>query len=241
MNGRSLAVDVGRLLRTSREMHGLSQARLAERAGISQQRLSKVEQGAVDPRLGDLQRLFGGLRLRLRFETVSITSDTAEDPELLMGVPESARLDSTHSFRYLLGKLHDVPHLVGGRLAAQALGLPVRVRRLDLLVANEHRELFNLSLQRFSAVRWSDRWQAFCDDSPPHHPGAMRWLLSGSWEMRVALVDALPERMVVQLDGRELSVPALPWLVANDPDIAELLDRLTAAGWHRPAGSPGAG
>jgi transcriptional regulator with XRE-family HTH domain len=240
MSGRSPAVEVGRLLRTSREMRGLSQARLAEQAGMSQQRLSKMEQGAVDPRLSDLQRVFGGLRLRLRWEAVPIASDPAEDPELLLGVSESERIDGVHGYCYLLGKLHDVPHLVGGRLAALALGLPVRVRRLDLIVASEHRELFTASLHRFSIVRWSDQWQAFCDDTPPHQPGAMRWLLSGTWELRVSLVDSMPDSVAAQLDDRELSVPTLAWLAANDPDIADLLDRLTALR-HRPGGSPGAG
>jgi transcriptional regulator with XRE-family HTH domain len=219
-------------------MRGLSQSRLAELAGVSQQRVSKLERGLADTRLGDLERLFGGMRLRLRVEAVPAVANLVEDPELVVSIPEADRIDTVGSYCYLLGKLQDVPHMVGGRLAAFALGLPVKVRRLDLIVAADDRELFTGTLHRFSTQRWSERWQAFCNDTPPHRPGPMRWLLSGTWELRVALVDDLPDRVAVQLGDRQLWVPALPWLVVNDPDVADLLGRLTAAGWTRPAGWP---
>jgi transcriptional regulator with XRE-family HTH domain len=241
VSGRNLAAEVGQLLRTTREMRGLSQSRLATRAGISQQRLSMMERGSVDARLGDLQRLFGGMGLRLRMEAVPLASGAVDDPELVVGVPSDERAGTVGSYCHLLGKLQDVPHVVGGRLAAFAHGLPVRVRRLDLLVANDDRELFTHALYRFSTQRWSERWQAFCNDAPPDRPGPMRWQISGVWELRVALVDDLPERVTVELAGRQLWVPPLPWLVGNDPDVADLLGRLTAAGWTRPAGLPAEG
>ena len=132
----------------------MSQARLAELAGVSQQRVSNLERGIVDARLRDLERLFGGLRLRLRVEAVPREANAREDPELVVGIPEEDRVDTVGSFCHLLDKLQDVPHLVGGRLAAFALGLPVRVRRLDVLVAEEDREVFTGSLRRCSTQRW---------------------------------------------------------------------------------------
>lgn len=237
---RSLAADAGRLLRTTREVRGLSQARLAGRAGISQQRLSKLERGVADPRLGDLERLFAGLRLRPRLE-VAPAAAAAEDPDLLLDVPEEERLEGVAFHCRFLDRFGDVPHVVGGRLAALAHGLPVRVHRLDLLVTHDDRPLLARALRRFSVVRWSERWQEFCDQVPPERPGPMRWLISGIWELRVALVDDLPDRVAARLGDRELRVPSFPWLETNDSDVADLRDRLTALGRHQPGGWPGAG
>jgi transcriptional regulator with XRE-family HTH domain len=220
MGRRSLAADAGRLLRTVREARGLSQARLAERAGISQQRLSKLERGAADPRLGDLECLFAGMRLQLRLETVPESVAMVADPDLLLREPEEERLASVAFQLRLLAKLQDVPHVLGGRLAAFAHGLPIRVHRIDVMVAHDDRPRFALALRRFGAVRWSERWQEFRDHSPAERPGPMRWLISGLWELRV---------------------PPLPWLEANDPDVAELRGRLSRAGWVAPAGWPGGG
>lgn len=219
------------MLRTTRETRGLSQARLADRTEITQQRLSKLELGAIDPRLGELQRLFGGLGLRLRFEAVPRGSEADEDPDLLLRDPEDERLAGVFGHCRLLGKLSDVPHVVGGRLAAMAHGMPVRVQRIDLIVARDDLELFAEAMSRFSTQRWSERWQAFCSELPARRPGPMRWLLSGVWELRVAVADDLPERVETRLGKHELWVPVLPWLLANDPDIADLLTRLRAAGW----------
>lgn len=66
----------------------------------------------------------------------------------------------------------------------------------------------------------------------------MRWLLSCTWQLRVTLVDELPDRIMTRRSGRELWLPPLPWLLATDPDVAELLERLNQRGWHRPAGWP---
>lgn len=75
----------------------------------------------------------------------------------------------------------------------------------------------------------------------------MRWQVSGTWELRVTLVDELPDRVIAAVDDRELPVPPYPWLEANDPDVADLRDRLRGLGWALPAdrtlpaGWPGAG
>jgi len=241
MTQRSLAAEAGRLIRTTREARGLSQARLAARAGITQQRLSKLEQGIVDPRLADLERLFAGLRLRLRLETAPVAALAAEEDDLLLGVPEQERLDGVFFLCRFLDRFADVPHLVGGRMAALAHGLPVRARRLDLLVTHAERASLAEAIRRFSAVRWNERSQDFSGYLPPERPNPMRWLVSGIWELRVGLYDQLPGPVVTWLGDWELPVPPLPWLEANDPDIADLHGRLRALDWCQPAGWPGGG
>jgi transcriptional regulator with XRE-family HTH domain len=231
MSRRTLATEAGRLLRTARETRGLTQARLAERAGLSQQRLSVIERGVVDPRLSELQRLFEGMRWRLRFEVVPVSSAAAEDPDLALDLTEDDRHGMVSGLGYLLGRLTDVPLLVGGRLAALAHGLPVRVCRLDLVMAHDDRPLLGEAMQRFSAVRWNERWQEFRDLVPADQPGPLRWLVGGQTELRVALVDELPDRVDIRLGDLDLAVPPLPWLAAHDPDIADLAARLRAVGW----------
>lgn len=53
--------EVARLVRSRREAHGLSQARLARRAGTSQAAISRLERGELSPTLATLERLLGAL------------------------------------------------------------------------------------------------------------------------------------------------------------------------------------
>ena len=61
---------VVRQLIEMREKHGWSQRDLAERAGMKQPQLARLETGQVEPRLDTLQRLAKamGSRLTIRFE-----------------------------------------------------------------------------------------------------------------------------------------------------------------------------
>lgn len=53
--------DVGELIRRTRERHGLSQARLARRAGTTQAVVSRVERGVASPSVETVQRLLGAM------------------------------------------------------------------------------------------------------------------------------------------------------------------------------------
>jgi hypothetical protein len=185
----------------------------------------------VNPTLADLERFFGALQLRLRLEAVPAATAATEDPDLALDLTEEERHGMVSGFGHLLGRLTDVPLLVGGRLAALAHGLPVQVQRLDLIVAHADRPLFAEAMRRFSAVRWNERWQEFRDLIPADRPGPMRWLVGDTWELRATLLDALPDRVRARLADLDLAVPPLPWLTAHDPDVADLAARLQAVGW----------
>jgi hypothetical protein len=185
----------------------------------------------VNPTLADLERFFGALGLRLRFEVVPAVAAVVEDPDLALDLTGEDRHGMVSGLGYLLGRLTGVPLLVGGRLAALAHGLPVRVRRLDLVMTHDDRPLLGEAMRRFSAVRWNERWQEFRDLVPADRPGPLRWLVGGQTELRVGLVDELPDRVDIRLEDLDLAVPPLPWLAAHDPDIADLATRLRAVGW----------
>jgi DNA-binding XRE family transcriptional regulator len=65
--------DVARFLRQLREAHGLSQRALANRLGVSQARVARLESGANSPQLDTLAAyvaaLGGTLSLRADFDT----------------------------------------------------------------------------------------------------------------------------------------------------------------------------
>ena len=54
-------MDIGNLLRSTRNRHGLTQARLALRAGTDQAFISRVERGTVSPTIETAQRLFAAM------------------------------------------------------------------------------------------------------------------------------------------------------------------------------------
>lgn len=233
MSRQGLAGEIGRMLRTTRELKGLSQARLAARVGATQQWLSKLERGTANPTLADVERFFTGLGLRLRFEALPLAAEAATDPDLALDLDDDERDAMVSGYGHLLRRFHDVPYLVAGRLAALAHGLPVRVHRLDLIVAHQDRSGFADALKRCEALRWSERWQEFRDLVPADQPGPMRWLVAGLWEVRVTLVEELPPAVRLSLGDLDLATPPLPWLADHDPDLAGLLSRLQAVGWSR--------
>ena len=53
--------DAGSLIRKRRLAHGLTQAKLARRAGTTQAALSRLERGSLSPTVATLERLLGAL------------------------------------------------------------------------------------------------------------------------------------------------------------------------------------
>lgn len=60
-------MDAGQLIREARDRHGLSQTRLARRAGTSQAFISRIESGASSPTVDTLGRLLLVMGERLTF------------------------------------------------------------------------------------------------------------------------------------------------------------------------------
>ncbi len=149
----------------------MTQARLAERAGSSQQWVSQVERGAVDLRLSDAERLFAAARVRLVVRTAGRADEPPADPDLLTGAADSAEgpavapvgalVAELAAFGHVLRVFGSVPYVVAGRFAALAQGCPVRPYRLDLVVAERDTGAATQALALLSAMRWSDRLQDF--------------------------------------------------------------------------------
>ena len=223
-----LAGQVGRLLQGVRGRSGLSQDQLAERAGTSQQWVSRVERGAVNLRLCDAERLFAVTGTRLAVQTVRIGDEVTADPDLLSrGEVTDVLRVVVSEFSYLLRQFGAVPYVIGGRIAALAQGMPVRPGRLDLVIGAADVEGARSALAMCSTLRWSDRHQDFRGyDKDVARPGERRWSIGGMSEVSIDVVAELPVPLVVAGPETELPVVPLVTLLSEDPDIAELARRL---------------
>lgn len=72
-NGAWSEMDVIRALVDARTSQCISQKELAERTGISQADISKIENGARNPSLEILKRLAKGMGMRLKLEFIPET------------------------------------------------------------------------------------------------------------------------------------------------------------------------
>jgi transcriptional regulator with XRE-family HTH domain len=92
------AKDLGRMLRTTRERLGLSQRRLAVRAGTSQDAISRIERGVEAPTLERFEQLMLAMGQRLVLEVESL-----ESPVPANELDVSARLTPAERLREAIG------------------------------------------------------------------------------------------------------------------------------------------
>lgn len=73
--------DVGQLIRTARDRHGLSQTTLAHRAGTTQKQVSRIERGEISPSVSTVARLLAAMGERLELVAVPGARDNRTDDE----------------------------------------------------------------------------------------------------------------------------------------------------------------
>ena len=71
-------MSTGELIRDARKRHGLSQRRLARRAGASQAWISRLERDEVSSSIDSLERLLLVMGEKLRVGTESLPADDAD-------------------------------------------------------------------------------------------------------------------------------------------------------------------
>ncbi|MGX6606413.1 helix-turn-helix domain-containing protein [Micromonosporaceae bacterium Da 78-11] len=231
-----LAGRVGRLLQSTRIQVGASQGQLAERAGSTQQWVSRVERGRTNPRLGDVERLFGALGRRLVVQSAAGLYGR-DDPDLMPASQVAAELTFfVGYYGYCWRRFREVPYLISGRFGALCHGLPVRPVALDLVLAERDVEAASRAMQWFNATRWSDRNQAFTNFSTDlAAPQPLRFRTGAGFELRFAVVTDLPTPVRVEAGGHSLPLLPLADLLRADLDVAALADRIAA---HPPRAEP---
>lgn len=99
-------MNAAELLKKTRERHGLSQRRLALRAGTGQAAVSRIESGEVSPSVETMDRLLRATGEQLRLETEPLERDY--DPlhmRSTLARSPSERLELALSWNRLAGRL----------------------------------------------------------------------------------------------------------------------------------------
>jgi uncharacterized protein len=101
-----MGMSPGELIKNRRNLHGISQQRLALRAGTDQAAISRIERGEVSPSVETLERLLAamGERLRLEPEVIKGDHDPLHTRATLERSPEE-RLRLAISWNRLAGRL----------------------------------------------------------------------------------------------------------------------------------------
>lgn len=146
---------IGTLVRDRRKLLRLSQVALARRAGLSQNYISKLENGEIDlPQRGTLEALGGALGLSLAdfYRAAGVLDNGTTRPPVSVAAPQMFHLfDEEESFseEEMVGYVEARPgRSYQQRVRAQRERLsPERYRRWAIGVFNAFRSNSNLALQ----------------------------------------------------------------------------------------------
>jgi transcriptional regulator with XRE-family HTH domain len=130
------AATVTKIIHNARWMAGLTQAEVAQRAGISQQSVALYEGGKRQPSVATLTRLVAGCGLHLDWKLVPVAGLEDEPTRELLAVAPLARLEPAlvASLSALAITAREIDLLVGGKTAARLHGAAIRVYEIELWV-----------------------------------------------------------------------------------------------------------
>lgn len=219
-------MDIVDLLRHARIQAGLTQDQLARRCGMSQPNISAYESGTRRPGFDAAGRILAGLGLQLRLSTEPLDADLDAHLASVRGLTPAQLLERVPLELSTLAILDGLPVVVTGHLAALLHGVPVPVRRCDVLLARAGLEPLAAVFRRFFASRWSERWQFFgADLLQPDESGSSRWRVAGG-ELGLEIVDELPPSVAVSVGERAVQVLPLLDLELDDTEAARLVQRV---------------
>lgn len=127
-----------RILHDARWMVGLTQAEVAQRAGVTRQVVSQYEQGSRQPSVETLDRLLAGCGMRLRLSAVPEPGLEDEPTRDLLKLPPIKRISSSQAsaLRLLAHACPACPTLdamiVGGKVGARLHGACIRVNEVEI-------------------------------------------------------------------------------------------------------------
>jgi transcriptional regulator with XRE-family HTH domain len=233
-----LTIDDATGVRSARQDAGLSQRALAERSGVAQPTIARIERGQVDPRLSTVAALLDACDCELRIEPRGAPSPTQPPParprattalaaltpleRIVTGVAERAATrdprrggDAFDPLAILaLLATHEVALVVTGDGAARAAGEPVVPEVLEVTCpwSGENRRRLAGVLRILGAT-------ARRDEATPLLFDADRLATGPRWELRthegpLDLVGSLDERAFGRLVGAARPVELTPGVVA---------------------------
>ncbi|MGQ0625257.1 MAG: helix-turn-helix domain-containing protein [Sporichthyaceae bacterium] len=227
-------MNVGAMLRTARDKAGLSQRQVADHAGIHPSMVSAYERGRRRPGIDTLEKLLAASGMTLAVELVPVGTGTGDRIERALRTPSAELLRPILSLvDHLADALGELRFALDGEAAAAVHGVPVEVRRVQVLLADEGDavERAEAGLAKSGVRTWIEHLDRFCFAWSLPAPvmrlaDPSRWMLS--WErdeFEIAL--CTPDRMDalgrVHAEGRDFRAVGLWELELTDPDMARLL------------------
>jgi transcriptional regulator with XRE-family HTH domain len=224
MPSSRLSALLGTTLRRQRELHGLTQRALADRADTSQSAIARIEHGDRAPTVAMLERLFAALDLQLTVGVEPLDAHLDARIEDLTARPIADRIEEVDLPR-AMDRLGDLPYAFTGATAALIQGAPVPMEEVEIAVAWRDVEPFAAWLDRYYAHRWNTRWQEFGFlPNDPREPGEHRWQTVAG-VLRARMCDEPPEAIEVRHGDRTYPVVPLALVEVTEPATADLLRR----------------
>lgn len=222
----NLAEAVGYVIGTERNRAHLTQAQLAERLGVSQQWLSRLERGRVNASLAIVQGLFAKLGKQLRVEAVPLGADMDVEIDRGLAVTEEERIQDIDLHRILFSRLSGITYVVTGPLAAFAQAAPlVSPLWIDIVVCEKDLDGLAAVIAKSAGRRWNAQWEDWgYGSTDPREPGAPRWYV-GLSDMRLHVVDDLPPTIQVRVGEHDLRVVPIAEIERLDPWLHRLMTR----------------
>ncbi len=226
MQGDNLAEAVGLILGAERNRARLSQAQLAERLGVRQQWLSRIERGTANVTLATVERFLAVLGRQLRVEAVPLRADMDIDIDRGLALTEEERAADIGLHRILLDRLSGIGFGITGRLAAFAQGAPMGSPSwIDIVVARKDLDALADVMAKSFCMRWNPQWEDWGHGSTdPREPGVPRWQF-GLSDMRLHIVDEVPATIEVRVGEQVLRVVPIAEIERDDPWLHRLMTR----------------
>lgn len=221
-------MNIGAFLREHREMKGLTQRELSERAGISRTTLSHYEAGRRIPTFTAVEALLGGIGLQLCCTAESLWADVDREIAALRETDLETRIDRVPVWLdWWHDRLAGLPHAMDGPLAALVQGAPVPAKWLDLAVPRTGLDAVALT-GIMNLQRWSESWNDWgYNDRDPRESGPLRWR-SPYGELRLRLFEHPVDSINLALQGALGPVRPLSDVESDDPWVTRVLGRMRA-------------
>lgn len=215
---------VGSLVLRQRELCGLTQQQLADRVGISQAAIARIERGRRAPSLPMIEALLEALDVQLAIATEPLDAHLDAAITDLTGRDIADRVTDAGIER-AVDRLPDIPYVITGPTAALLQGAPVPAGALHLALRWADAEVFTDWLSRMYGRRWHAKWEEFGYLAlDPRDFGDHRWqTLIG--EIVADMCDELPEWIEVRHGERHYRVVPLAQVQVSDPTVAAVLNR----------------
>jgi len=218
---------LGQTVRRQRELRCLTQQQLAERSGVSQGAIARIEGGRRGASLPAVERLLAALGVQLTVGVEPLDAHIDAAIAELASASLADRIADTDTDR-IMDRLGSIPYVFDGPTAALLQGAPVPADAVDVVLAWQDADAFTEWLTANYGQRWHARWQQFGYlPLDPREPGEHRWQTIRG-EIRARFCDDLPASIDVKHGDRTYRVVPLADIDIDDPRVARLLGRYRA-------------